>query len=519
MFFNTCIHVLIVSHNNKYESLFKEIVCSQETTFLTTIMPNSEQLKQASIVLYDIPYQKELINNHAFNLCMIEQNEYDSEVDYSFYDDLWLMPMDDALLKFHFKKIVERVIERKRSEIHDIYLNTLINSVPDLIWFKDLRGAHLKVNDAFGKAVGKTKQQCEGRGHYYIWDLDPDEYADGEYVCLETEEEVIKAGKTCLFDEKVKSKHGLRQFKTYKSPLYDYQGTMLGTVGIAKDVTDLDNIGRELEVVLSSVPFASLIVDDHDKLVYANQVFYNIFSLDENDVSSLDYQDFCENTLKLTQEQLENNKEVIVTLSNGGVVKHLNVQQQSIMDIFGNHFGYFLICIDITREKELQDKILLNANTDFLTGLYNRRYFYKQVHEINIKKYIAFVYFDLDYFKTVNDTFGHQAGDKALQLMADLLRDEFPEDLIVRLGGDEFLIAISLQESVNEIIPKIHKFIDYTKDEFYKLEHLKPLSVSAGIAYSDKDFDTDKLLLEADKALYQAKSLGKATVCIYDENK
>ncbi len=75
--------------------------------------------------------------------------------------------------------------------------------------------------------MGKTKDQVEGRGHYYIWDITPDEYAQGEFVCLESEEETMRSSTTLLFDEQVKTKSGMRQFKTYKSPLIDYDGTVM----------------------------------------------------------------------------------------------------------------------------------------------------------------------------------------------------------------------------------------------------------------------------------------------------
>lgn len=507
--------ILIISNNNKYESLFKNLNYSQDTTFITTKTPSKDQ--KYDIILHDTAIKKTTSNNGATVVCLLENEQAFSTIDSSSYDDVLFTNTSDELLSFFFSKLVERCIQQKKSETHNVYLNTLINSVPDLIWFKDLRGSHLKVNEAFGKAVGKSVEQCEGRGHYYIWDLEPDEYADGEYVCLETEEEVIKIGKTCLFDEKVKSKNGLRQFKTYKSPLFDNQGAMFGTVGIAKDVTDLHNIGRELEVVLSSVPFASLIVDEYDHFVYANKIFYEIFNIDTNDISSLNYRYFCQNTLQLTKEQLDSNQEISIPIETGNTLKHLSLQQQSIKDIFGNHFGYFLICVDVTREKELQDKILHNANTDFLTGLYNRRYFYKEVHNINIYDNIAFVYFDLDFFKTINDTYGHQVGDEALKLMSTLLKQEFPQDLIVRLGGDEFLIAFSLKKDANEIVPEIKSFIKLAKSTFDNTADLGILSVSAGISFGGKNFNTDQLLVDADKALYKAKSLGRGMVCIYDE--
>lgn len=516
MFFETEIEVLIISNNHKYETLFKKLNYSQKTSFKTIVSPLPNQLKKSSIILHDTNIKTSIQKNSAPLICLLHKEQDTSTIDISLYDDFWITDIEDSILSLRFIKLVERCIEKSKSETLNIYLNTLINSIPDLIWFKDLRGAHLKVNEAFGKAVGKSVDQCEGRGHYYIWDLEPDEYADGEYVCLETEEEVIKVGKTCLFDEKVKSKSGLRQFKTYKSPLYNNQGEMFGTVGIAKDVTDLHNVSRELEIVLSSVPFASLIVDEHDNFVYANQVFYDIFNIDINKVTTLNYQKFCQNILKLSKDQLDTKQEINLSIATKNTSKYLSIQQQSIKDIFGNHFGYFLICVDITREKELQDEILYNANTDFLTGLYNRRYFYKEVHNISTYDNVAFIYFDLDFFKTINDTFGHQVGDEALKLMASLLKQEFPDDLIVRLGGDEFLIAIPLQNGVDEIVPKIKNFVDLTKKTFTDSKDLDLLSVSAGISYGGNHFNVDQLLVEADKALYKAKSLGRGMVHIYD---
>ena len=71
-----------------------------------------------------------------------------------------------------------------------------------------------------------------------------EEYEQGEYICLESEEIVLQEKKTCIFDEKVKTKHGMRQFKTYKSPIFDDNEQLIGTVGIAHDVTDLEIWGR-----------------------------------------------------------------------------------------------------------------------------------------------------------------------------------------------------------------------------------------------------------------------------------
>ncbi|MCI9632977.1 MAG: response regulator, partial [Ruminococcus sp.] len=91
---------------------------------------------------------------------------------------------------------------------------------------------HTKVNDSFCKTVNKTKEQVEGRGHAYIWDVDHDDPA-----CIESELEVMNTKKTCISEETVKSGDGTRLLTTYKSPLYDIDGSVMGTVGVAIDVT------------------------------------------------------------------------------------------------------------------------------------------------------------------------------------------------------------------------------------------------------------------------------------------
>ena len=157
-----------------------------------------------------------------------------SDSEFGIFDDYWLMPMPDNMIMWRFYQVIEAVKQKKLAGLRKIYLDTVIDSAPSLIWFKDLQGKHLKVNKAFCYAVGKTKEQIEGRGHYYIWDIPRKDYEQGEYVCLETEEIVMEKRRLCVFDEKVKSKQGMRQFKTYKAPLFNKANALIGTLGMLK---------------------------------------------------------------------------------------------------------------------------------------------------------------------------------------------------------------------------------------------------------------------------------------------
>ncbi len=153
--------------------------------------------------------------------------EYLSEI-----RDIWIMPMSDKEIRFRFLRWQQACKREKDSWQTSQFLEATINHVPNLVWYKDKNGIHEKVNDSFCKTVNKTKQQVEGRGHAYIWDVEQDDPA-----CIESEQEVMTHKRTFVSEESVKSGDGIRLLTTYKSPLYDLDGSVMGTVGVAIDVT------------------------------------------------------------------------------------------------------------------------------------------------------------------------------------------------------------------------------------------------------------------------------------------
>ncbi len=154
--------------------------------------------------------------------------------------DIWVAPMSDELC-FRFQRWQEAYKMRWDAWEASQYLESTINSVPNLIWYKNRDGIHEKVNDSFCKTVGKTKAQVEGRGHAYIWDVEHDDPA-----CIESELEVMRRRETCLSEETVQTGDGMRLLTTYKSPLYNTDGSVMGTVGVAIDVTQERAYAQEL---------------------------------------------------------------------------------------------------------------------------------------------------------------------------------------------------------------------------------------------------------------------------------
>ena len=146
--------------------------------------------------------------------------------------DIWTMPMSEEEMRFHFLRWQQTCKMSKDYWQTSHYFEATINNVPNLIWYKDKEGVHKKVNDSFCRMVNKSKEQVEGQRHAYIWDVEQDDPA-----CVESERIVMEKEETCVSEEVITTGMGMRTLTTYKSPLYDLDGSVVGTVGVAIDVT------------------------------------------------------------------------------------------------------------------------------------------------------------------------------------------------------------------------------------------------------------------------------------------
>ena len=155
--------------------------------------------------------------------------------------DVWVMPMEDAEIRFRILRWQQAYKLSKDFWQADHFLTAAIDNTPNLIWYKDKNGIHEKVNISFCKTVNKTREQVQGRGHAYIWDVEED-----DPVCIESERKVMENKRTYVSDEMIKTGEGDRLLETYKSPLYDLDGSVMGTVGVAIDVTQERNYKQEI---------------------------------------------------------------------------------------------------------------------------------------------------------------------------------------------------------------------------------------------------------------------------------
>lgn len=166
----------------------------------------------------------------------------------------------------------------------------------------------------------------------------------------------------------------------------------------------------------------------------------------------------------------------------------------------------------------LIQKLSISSHTDYLTGLWNRRYFYIRLEEeesraTRKKTPLCIAMIDVDDFKKVNDTFGHAVGDVIISELAAVMKKSVRgTDIVTRWGGDEFAIIFSettLQDAL-EVTERIRHKVEEKFSSAYGI------TTSAGIISLELGQDVKDLLIRADKALYKAKTQKNSVTTIFD---
>ncbi|WP_336790018.1 sensor domain-containing diguanylate cyclase [Paenibacillus sp. MMO-177] len=198
------------------------------------------------------------------------------------------------------------------------------------------------------------------------------------------------------------------------------------------------------------------------------------------------------------------------------------MQVTSIIDTYREISGAVISHINITERKELELRLNKLAMTDPLSGLYNRRYFNIRLQEelAQSKRFncpLSLICMDIDEFKQINDTYGHDAGDEAILKLASIITKlTRQEDVCARLGGDEFVILLP-GTTLNELRGISERILQEVRDCHIKVSHNVDFSitVSIGAVESERSIYNKKTLLQrADTALYKAKEAGRNQVFV-----
>ena len=178
---------------------------------------------------------------------------------------------------------------------------------------------------------------------------------------------------------------------------------------------------------------------------------------------------------------------------------------------------------DISKLKALEEKLKHELDHDFLTGLHTRASFTSralvELHRaVRSNIPLSVLMLDIDYFKLVNDSHGHQTGDKVLKIFAKTIKSSLRDfDIFARIGGEEFVIVLAEtnQDEALEIAERIRLLIENTKISPFDIGPPLQITVSIGLSsLSSKEDTIDVLISRADQALYKAKNTGRNRVCI-----
>ncbi|BCN94264.1 hypothetical protein THMIRHAM_20490 [Thiomicrorhabdus immobilis] len=187
--------------------------------------------------------------------------------------------------------------------------------------------------------------------------------------------------------------------------------------------------------------------------------------------------------------------------------------------------NYLALFSDITLQKGNESKLKKLAHFDSLTGLPNRSMFTEKLNQAIIQadienKFISLAFLDLDGFKQINDSLGHEIGDQLLKIIGSRYSQEAREtDIVARLGGDEFVILLNKIDNVEQSLTIYDRFLEATRKPIVIDGNKLEVSCSIGIAYYPQALpvDSDQLIRQADNAMYQAKISGKNSYHIFDD--
>lgn len=212
----------------------------------------------------------------------------------------------------------------------------------------------------------------------------------------------------------------------------------------------------------------------------------------------------------------QNQLPIISCEDSANITSAIKLMKYGVNDFFNTNFTpeeFYVRVNQNIEQSETFTAIERISQTDGLTGLYNRRYFFErgemQFAELQQQgKYFFTLMADIDHFKNVNDTHGHQKGDDAIRYTANTIQSVFKDHLVARFGGEEFCVFGEVEDTseVEDLAEELRRIIEAES----KKETEVPFTISLGMTYSGENLD--KAIAKADAALYQSKENGRNQV-------
>ena len=288
-----------------------------------------------------------------------------------------------------------------------------------------------------------------------------------------------------------------------------------------------------LKTLIQNIPDLIFLKDKEGIYLACNKRFEDYFGAKEKEIvgkSDYDFVDkeiadfFRMNDNKVMQTNKTCKNKETITFASDGHTELVQATKVPVHNSDGSLMGVLGISRDITERQHHEKHLEYIAHYDALTGLPNRILLSDRVNQAlkqsNRHKFsFAVVYLDLDGFKAINDTYGHDYGDKFLEKLAKYMQKSLREgDTIARLGGDEFVVVLLDLKSHEDSIVMIKRLLEASSQKIVVDKEEMQVTASLGVTFFDAgdEIDADQLLRQADQAMYQAKILGKNRYHIFD---
>ncbi|MGE5640676.1 MAG: putative bifunctional diguanylate cyclase/phosphodiesterase [Clostridia bacterium] len=422
---------------------------------------------------------------------------------------------------------ITRVLE-KASE-----LQVIMDALPVRIAQVDASEHYLYVNRAHALLYGGDPAAIIGRTIREV-------LGEEAYAKSAKERARAFAGHTVAFERQQRGPDGQeRTLSIVLVPDVDSAGRTVGYYSVSTDVTDRKHTEEALRATVSllsatleSTADGLLVVGSDHRISQFNQRFVEMWRIPRDIVESRD----DDRALGFALEQLTDPAAFLAKVKD--LYAHPEAESFDTLDfkdgrtferysrpqyVAGKPVGRVWSFRDVTQRKQADAQIHSLAYHDVLTELPNRLLLKDRMQQAmaqadRARTKVAFLFLDLDNFKTINDSLGHAVGDALLQHIAKVLRGSVRDtDTVSRQGGDEFLIMLTNLSEVDAATPVLQKIMEQFQGSFVVEENELNTTVSIGIAvYPDDGRDFEALLKKADTAMYRAKDAGKNVYRFFD---
>ncbi|MCG7905554.1 MAG: EAL domain-containing protein [Candidatus Thiodiazotropha taylori] len=474
---------------------------------------------------------KETLSNlrKKSNVC-VEDVSYKDEAAVVHHLDLHLSATYDPNLAYD---LVLVTIQVHKSDMEDgVNKNSLLailNNLDASVVTYNRDGVCTFANDDFLKVNNKKYEEVVGRRResWMPYDVAVKEEAKSAKV-------LITGLSSCDEVELSTSLHHDSRYVISRFPIIGKANSFpSGTGELITDVTRQRVQEEQLTLVLNAFRLsrdAILMTNEQNKIISVNDAFERITGYVESEVLGKDPRLLASNRhdhhfyKRMWQSINQNNhwEGEIWNRRKSGEIYPEWLSISKIVDEIKSNTHYIAVFTDITQKKKTEDEIENLAFYDVLTGLANRYLLAdrveKAIHsDLRSGATSSLVYFDLDHFKTVNDTMGHSVGDKLLQEVAMRMKRLIREkDTLSRLGGDEFVLFMP-DINPNDIEARLHALVSQLNQPYTILDTEVTISASFGVAVSPDDGSSyENLLRHADMAMYKAKEDGRNSVCFFN---